>query len=224
MEPVFESRIARSATMPASADFQRLWADLTLPANSVAGPESVFRDLALRYNEPHRRYHNFLHIDICLQHWADELAAGRWQQPALAAAAIWFHDSIYDTHATDNEEQSAALADRLLPLEPARRAIVHELILDTHHRTPPRSADGRLFVDIDLAGIGGSSADFAEGCRQIREEFSWVPAPVYREKRSQFLQSLLQRSAIYYTIPYRDRFEVAARRNLQEELDRLQHL
>lgn len=208
--------------MPVLAEFERLWTELGLPASRAVA--AIYDDLAQRYAEPHRHYHNFAHIDVCLQHWAVDRAAGRWQQPALAAAAIWFHDSVYDTHAADNEEQSADLADRLLPLEAGPRAIVRQLILDTHHRDKPASTDGQLFVDIDLAGIGGTSADFATGCRQIREEFSWVPAPVYRDKRSQFLQSLLKRPQIYYTIVYRNRFEAAARRNLQEELDRLQRM
>ncbi|MGH7146179.1 MAG: HD domain-containing protein [Planctomycetota bacterium] len=213
--------------MPELVEFQRLWRELALPVpppnapTAAPSPVQVFSDLRTRYSEPHRYYHNFAHIDQCLQYLAEDEAAGRCSAPRLMAAAIWFHDAVYDTHATDNEAQSARLAGAWLPLPPAQAAVVEALILDTRHQTPPATADGRLLADIDLAGIGASAEGFALGCAHIRQEYGWVPADEYRTKRARFLQTLLDRPQIYFTPTYRERFEAGARRNLAQELRRL---
>ncbi|HTL53548.1 MAG TPA: N-methyl-D-aspartate receptor NMDAR2C subunit [Planctomycetota bacterium] len=210
--------------MPSLAEFKKLWSALHLPADSgvqagPAGPKAVYENLRARYGEPHRKFHNFAHIEFCLQllKGSRDLAV----QPDLVAAAIWFHDAIYDTHASDNEEKSALLADNLLPLRAAEKATVHYLIMDTCHTAPPDTQDGKLLADIDLAGIGGSSASFAEGCAQIREEYGWVPVETYKASRGKFLRGLLNKPAIYHTAPFHTKYEALARQNLQEELDRL---
>ena len=51
-------------------------------------------------------------------------------QPDAMEIALWYHDAIYDTHAADNEEQSATLAAHIL-----RDAAVPEVFL-TAHDTP----------------------------------------------------------------------------------------
>src|SRR5690242_14027091 len=63
-------------------------------------------DLARRYSEPHRRYHTLAHVEELLALLRDfEL-----QDRDSVEAAVWFHDAIYDTRATDNEARSAELA------------------------------------------------------------------------------------------------------------------
>ncbi len=58
-----------------------------------------------RYDEPHRRYHTWTHIEACF-------AARRELTEDASAAidlALLFHDAIYDPLAHDNEEKSAEL-------------------------------------------------------------------------------------------------------------------
>jgi len=71
-----------------------------------------YHDLAQRLTEPHRAYHTMHHILYCL----DEMAPVRplAVDPDAMEMALWYHDAVYETHATDNEEQSAALAARIL--------------------------------------------------------------------------------------------------------------
>src|SRR6188508_2389895 len=88
------------------------WARLWMEASGRGDGRSWFDVLKGRYTEPHRHYHNPRHISECLAEYdsSRHLAV----QPVAVELAIWFHDAIYDTHAADNEEQSAWLADQCL--------------------------------------------------------------------------------------------------------------
>src|SRR5262245_10580646 len=77
-----------------------------------ASGEEVLARLVDRYHERHRAYHTANHIgDLIGQARAfrDELV-----NPAAVTLAIWYHDAIYRPRRSDNEAESAALAEREL--------------------------------------------------------------------------------------------------------------
>src|SRR5688572_5611734 len=96
-------------------------------------PVGVLDQLAIRYTEPHRAYHDLSHILDCLGHAARVRA--QLNHPHCVELALWFHDAIYEPRAGDNEERSAQLAIAALQgaatAEVLRR--VEELILATRH-------------------------------------------------------------------------------------------
>lgn len=57
--------------------------------------------------------------------------------------------------------------------------------------------------------------------RQIRREYSFVPAEVYRAKRAAVLEKFLKCEALYKTPQLREELEEQARENLARELARL---
>src|SRR5262245_10907424 len=69
----------------------------------------VLDRLVSAYSEPHRYYHTLEHLAEMFK-VAGKLADAA-TDPAAVQLAIWFHDAVYDSRATDNEERSAALAD-----------------------------------------------------------------------------------------------------------------
>jgi predicted metal-dependent HD superfamily phosphohydrolase len=161
--------------------------------------------LKARYAEPHRKYHTLEHIEHCLAEFDPRQA----REPEAVELAIWFHDAVYDTKAHDNEEKSAELLLSLIP-EATRAA---ELVLVTkHHRAS--TPDEALLVDIDLAILGQPEERFDRYERQIREEYAWVPEPIFRQKRGEILEGFLARPFIYQTEPFRAKYEAAARANL----------
>lgn len=175
--------------------------------------EALYHDLVARYREPHRRYHTLQHLEECFARF-DELAALA-EHPREVELAIWFHDAIYDTRRRDNEERSAAWARSVAGHS------VSALVLATRHDAVAQSADEKALVDVDLWILGAPQPRFDEYEAQVRAEYGWVPAILYRRKRREVLESFAARSTIYSTAPFVQHYEGQARANLARSLARL---
>src|ERR1041385_5342063 len=93
---------------PAAERWLRQWQRI-----GAAGDGTVWYETLTRaYAELHRHYHNQQHIADCLAEFDPirQLA----NQPEAVELALWFHDAVYDPRASDNEEQSSALAKHCL--------------------------------------------------------------------------------------------------------------
>ena len=149
------------------------------------------------------------------------------EHPAEVSVGLWFHDAIYDTQRHDNEARSAEWAGSVARelgarAESARR--IHELILFTRHAVEPVGIDAQVLVDADLSILGAPPARFQEYAAQIRSEYAWVPAEVFRPARAKILKEFLGRPHVYHTAHFRERYEAQARRNLQDSLVYLERL
>jgi predicted metal-dependent HD superfamily phosphohydrolase len=174
--------------------------------------EALYQDLVARYREPHRRYHTLQHLEECFARF-DEVRAVA-EHPRDVELAIWFHDAIYDTRRTDNEARSAAWARSVAGER------VQNLVMATRHEAVPQSADEKALIDVDLWILGAPPERFDEYEAQVREEYRWVPALVYRTKRRAVLESFAARRTIYNTALFIDRYEKRARENLARSLAR----
>ena len=176
------------------------------------------------YGESTRHYHTLLHLEECLVELDRVLAVV--QQPAAVEIALWFHDAVYDSHSSKNEEDSAAAAVECLEMAniaPPTIELVRQFVLSTKTHEPVPTADGPLLIDIDLAILGQPSARFWDYEHAIRAEYAWMPATVFAEKRVEILQRFLQRPAIYRTAMFRARYESNARTNLAAAIGRLRN-
>src|SRR5205085_12266673 len=150
------------------------WITLWQRIEAQGDPHPPYHDLVQRLAEPHRAYHTMRHILHCLEEMARvrPLAA----QPDAMEMALWYHDAIYDTHADDNEEQSATLAAHILRDAAVPEVFVQtvvRLIVATKHHTAAEDPDTRLLVDIDLAILGQPPQIFDAYERHIRQEYAW---------------------------------------------------
>ncbi len=175
--------------------------------------EALFQDLVERYGEPHRRYHTLRHHEECFAHF-DELRALA-EHAREVELAIWFHDAIYDTRRADNEARSAQFA-----MTATGSTLVGDLVTVTSHADVPQTMDAKVLVDVDLWILGAPHERFEEYEAQVREEYGWVPAIVYRKKRRKVLESFVARPAIYHTAAFQLRYEAQARANLSRALAR----
>jgi len=202
-----------------TSQWETAWHDdlgLTVPASDACAT------LLSAWAEPHRKYHTLQHLDECLALFASERSLA--EHPGEVAIALWFHDAVYDTGRHDNEAASALWARQVLLEAGADAAVaerVHELIMATRHSEVPSTPDAKLLVDIDLAILGAEPARFAEYERQIRDEYGFVPEPLFRDKRAQILRGFLQRPAIFATQAFADRFDRRARANLARAIAQL---
>ena len=182
-----------------------------------------YHDLEQRLAEPHRAYHTMRHILHCL----DEMGPVRHLavHPDAMEMALWYHDAIYDTHATDNEEQSAALAAHILRDASVPETFVQKvvcLIMATKAHTAAEDQDTRLLVDIDLAILGQPAPIFDVYEQQIRQEYAWVPHTAFLQGRTRILHSFLHLVAIYATDHFHQLYEVQARINIARSLKALE--
>ena len=171
------------------------------------------------YTSKFRYYHNFEHIESILAHlapfWKDISA-----QEDIQLATI-YHDVAYDPVATDNEEQSAALArENLLALNfPCERIDrISAQILATKDHRGSQQADVNFLLDADLAILGQSPSKYDWYCQQIRLEYAMFTEPVYRAGRRRVLQNFLDCEWIYYTSHFRDKYERQAKTNIAREI------
>ncbi len=182
---------------------------------------ATFAELVRRHGEAHRHYHTFEHVAACLG-WLD-VCAGAAERPDEVALALFFHDAIYDPHASDNEAKSAELARARLsslgaPPAAIDRIADHVLATRAHHAN---TSDARLTVDIDLTILGVSPAAFDVFERRIRAEYAHVPDELFVAGRRAVLEGFLARDTIYATPILHDRLERAARDNLARRIDAL---
>lgn len=201
-------------------NWTRLLTVLGCPAD-VFGP--TFADLREHYAAPERHYHTLEHIRAVLETMRT-LGASE-ATPALLLAA-WFHDVIYDSRASDNEEKSAAHARSVLhPLGVPEDVLdeTERLILLTKTHSPMAGdRSGEMLVDADLSILGAAESAYDAYAQAIRREYAWVPEAAYRSGRRSVLRTFLQRPRIYFTTEMLARAEQAARQNLQREIASLQ--
>jgi predicted metal-dependent HD superfamily phosphohydrolase len=182
--------------------------------------ESLFNSIVELYSASERAYHNLSHIQSLLA--LSESLLDKIQNRDAHYFAIWFHDVIYDTQRSDNEEKSAEFAAEALSSlgVPGRTvATVQEMILATkQHRGDDLSWDMKAFLDLDTSILGAPEEIYKEYSRAIRKEYSWVPDVLYREGRMKVLNDFLRRERIYHTEEIGAKYEAQARHNIAGEI------
>jgi predicted metal-dependent HD superfamily phosphohydrolase len=188
--------------------------------------ESLFDSIVEHYSASERAYHNLSHIQSLLA--LSESLLDKLQNRDALYFAIWFHDVIYDTKRSDNEEKSAefaaeALASMGIPEQTI--TTTQEMILATkHHRASDLSWDMKAFLDLDTSILGAPEDVYKEYSAAIRKEYSWVPDFLYGKGRMKVLNDFLGRESIYNTLEFSAKYEAQARHNIAEEIRTLPDL
>jgi predicted metal-dependent HD superfamily phosphohydrolase len=185
-----------------------------------------------RISGPRRHYHGLAHIaELWGQHRHLSRGTAFRAQPThrLIAAAILFHDTVYDPHRTDNEARSARLwrrhagVSRRLPRGDIERVATTIEATATHaagHEAEDYDQLVQWVLDLDLSSIGAPRQRFRHNSSSLRAEFVFVPAAEWRRRNISFFQALDHRPKIYHTRRIGAAFEAAARANLTKELRR----
>jgi predicted metal-dependent HD superfamily phosphohydrolase len=173
-------------------------------------------ELAVAYAAPGRHYHNLAHIEDCLAALArvDGLSA---DERETLTEAIWWHDVVYDPTRRDNEERSAALAER--HVRAGLRQEVGRLIrLTKAHDVGAGDRLGAILISIDLSILGAEPARYDAYAAAIRQEFIHVSESDYRAGRAGVLRRFAARPVIYPDAGFAATYDRRARDNLAREL------
>ncbi len=195
----------------------------------------VFSLLDTLYGEPHRKYHNWTHIHSLLTVF--ETWKAHVDDPLAFEAAIWFHDALYTPGRTDNEENSAYLAESLLSrslMEDSCISTASAIIRSTDymgtsasmvgtrdsagHTQAGTGKDHDIFHDLDFAIFASPVTLFFAYDSAILAEYTSLGAPhpeKNRLRRKQFLQNLLNRTTLFLYPPIHTIWEVPARENIK---------
>ena len=208
----------------------------TDPFLNAAAHPAISRLVPL-YNEPHRHYHNLLHIHTLIrrvQPLAADLAKAGWVPADFGhlMSAIWFHDCYYDSYAPPgfNEAMSAQIMMNDYRANGAwsgYHANIHaavETIKCTAKHLEDQTFDNRhrhvtaVMLDLDIAGFADDGLHQAVTNRNIAAEYSPLTSDsVYEAGRRAFLTKLMSRKKLYYT-PYFEHLEPLARAAIEDML------
>jgi predicted metal-dependent HD superfamily phosphohydrolase len=202
------------------SDEVELRAAWTVAVGDDAPALAALDEVIARHREPHRRYHGVRHVTWVVRHVRELAAETPTDDLDAVVAAAFFHDAVYEPRATDNEEQSAQLAERALAdlgWGEGRRLRVGELVraTATHQAV---DADTALLLDADLAVLGSEPAAYQAYVTGVRAEYGHVDADGWRMGRGQVLRDLLDRDPLYATEPARRRWSARAAANMTAEL------
>jgi predicted metal-dependent HD superfamily phosphohydrolase len=198
--------------------FQQLTAQYT---NDKALTHTLWQEIVTAYSNKKRHYHNVAHLQNLLEELVPlKHLIRNWN---LLLSSVYYHDIVYNTLKTDNEERSAALAVKRLHqlgLNKEEIALCQQQIIATKSHTISTNQDTNLFTDADLSVLGKDAATYITYSHQIRQEYKVYPDFMYNPGRKKVLQHFLQMESIYKTPQFREQYEEQARSNLQDELSK----
>ena len=203
-----------------SADIDR-WNE-TLGLLALAPTPTLFalgNDLIARHREAHRHYHTLVHLDDCLTQ--SRAIRALFEHAGEVEFALWFHDAIYDTRKSDNEQRCADWARQSAlagGVDASAAQRIHALVMATRHAALPATPDAALLVDIDLSILGAEPDRYDAYAAAIREEYAHVPEPLYRAGRAAILGRFLESEALFADPIWAERHETQARANLTREI------
>ncbi|MFG2979675.1 hypothetical protein ACGFYQ_00245 [Streptomyces sp. NPDC048258] len=210
----------RNDTTADTTALRARWSATLIAAGASGDPAPYADRLLAAWAEPQRRYHTTAHladvlarIDVLAPYAAD---------PAAVELAAWFHDAVYRPDRSENEERSAAMAERALPelgVDPDRTAEVARLVrLTVTHDPAPGDTDGEVLCDADLAVLAGPPEAYAAYAAAVRAEYGFVPDDAFRAGRAAVLRQLLALPRLFRTPYGTAHWEAPARANLAAEL------
>ncbi len=184
--------------------------------------EKYFQKVILLYQHSGHFYHNLEHLKNFMEaiepFWKD------CEHVDELILSVFYHDAVYDTFRTDNEEKSAQLARadlKELGLDYAKRIRIMKLIRCTANHVMKKDEENyclSLFLDGDLKILGESREKYMDYAQSIRKEYIRVPDRIFRRKRAKILEAFLGQKFIYCTPEFRNLYEKNARENIGYEL------
>ena len=138
--------------------------------------------------------------------------------------SIYFHDIIYIPSRNDNEEESINMFNKFYnEVKPnnLNKEKVIEFIAETKNHSLSKDYDFELdlFLDMDMQIVADENWEDYEN--KIRKEYCFVDETEYKNKRKQFLQSLVNKNRIFRTQIFYDTYEQIAKNNITNIINKL---
>lgn len=193
--------------------------------NSQLVASEKWEVISHEYNSTNRFYHNLNHLEsmfLMLEKQKNDIKD--WDSIIFG---LVYHDIVYDSFKSNNEELSAIFANRELSslnVKIDRIQKVEELIIST--KTHERNVDNdvNIFLDADLSILGSEINTYNIYSKNVRIEYVRYPSYVYNKRRIKVLEYFINLETIYKTDYFKIHFERTAKENLIRELTELKRM
>ena len=182
----------------------------------------LWDEVEKNYSGKKRHYHTLQHLENLLitltevkseiQHWESILFT------------LFYHDIIYTALKSDNEENSALLAEKRIQQLSVSNDIIERCknqILATKSHSKSTDSDTNYFTDADLSVLGQPWEIYSLYYKNVRKEYAIYPDFIYNTGRKKVIQHFLSMNSIYKTDYFYNQFEKVAKENLMKELSSL---
>lgn len=181
---------------------------------------ALWNEIEGYYSNTNRFYHNLQH----LEHTLYELISVKKQIENWDAIlfAFYYHDIIYDSIQSNNEELSAIIAsERMKEIGVSKNTIdlTQHIILATQTHQFSKNKDVNYFTDADLSILGQDWKAYHRYFENIRKEYASYPDLTYFAGREKVLVHFLNMDQIFKTSFFKLKYEKQARINLKKEWD-----
>ena len=182
---------------------------------------NLWSEIEISYSNKKRHYHTLQHLDnLLLQLVPLKSEIKNWDTILFS---LYYHDIIYNSLKSDNEEKSAQVAASRMKQVSVPESIIKnckEQILATKKHLNS-DADTNYFTDADLSVLGQDWNTYSEYYRNVRKEYSIYPDLIYNPGRKKVLKHFLDMERIFKTEYFYSKFEQQAKINIQMELKSL---
>jgi len=180
-------------------------------------------DIIDHYNKD-RYYHNLNHIENLLKYLNDFMDLDI-KDKLIIELSIWFHDVIYNPKDNNNEFYSALYFNDFIKnsgnyvVYQTINNMVYKIILSTKHNNSLKTRLEKIMCDIDLRELAEDW--YIENSYKIKKEYNHLLNKEWKNGRIDFINKFLNKSRIYLTNEYYNKYEVKARINLTKEKEYL---
>ena len=187
----------------------------------------IFEEIEKKYSSNRRGYHNFNHIFYMVKLW--DRYKDRLGKRDEIFISILYHDIVYNSKRSDNEERSAKYFIKHclkynFKFSHKQIKFIGDAILATKHNESVKhfyenDNDIKYFLDFDLYVLSAEENVYEAYRQGVRKEYKIYPDFLYKPGRKKVLESFLQRDRIYLTDDIKTKRENFARNNLQNEIN-----
>ncbi|WP_091511321.1 HD domain-containing protein [Flexibacter flexilis] len=179
----------------------------------------LWNEIEKNYSNHRRYYHTLQHLENLLVQLVE--VKEKIQNWNIILFSIYYHDAIYNVLKSDNEQRSAALAEKRMLQIGVDNQIINICkmqIMATQSHAQSADNDTNYFTDADLSVLGQSWNIYEIYYKNVRKEYIIYPDIIYNSGRKKVLHHFLSMDRIFKTEFFNSKLENQAKENLQKEL------
>jgi predicted metal-dependent HD superfamily phosphohydrolase len=193
---------------------------LTNYTDDISLINDLWTEIEVHYTDKKRFYHNLSHLNnLLFQLLQVKDKIENWETILFT---LFYHDIVYNSLKSDNEERSAKLAEKRMKQINVPTEFIEKCksqILATKKHLDNLDLDTNFFTDADLSILGQDNETYKVYFQNVRKEYSFYPDLLYNPGRKKVLKHFLEMDRIYKTDYFYAKFESQAKLNLQYELE-----